>query len=353
MQVKWGNNLVFRDPFMFHTSSLDSLVQSLRKTDETQFKHLESLMSSRYPGTDFKLLLRKGVFPNEYLDSFVKFDDDELPLREEFFSTLRSEECSAEDYDYAQSVWTAFGSATLETNLKLYLASDVCQLANVFQNFRSICHQNYQLDLAYFVSLPQLAWNSMFKMQDLKLELISDPEMYQIIQPNIRGGIYHASGRYARSNNIYMGALYRPDEHESFIMYIDATNLYGWAMSQKLPFSDFEWLADAQLREAEAALTSDDWLQTVRFLDSKARCIRELARIVNADGPLNPPARTELKPNTAYNFEVDLKYPANIHDRDDDYPLAPELLEINTEMLSEKQLRLRRLCYGDSEPFSR
>ena len=193
----------------------------------------------------------------------------------------------------------------------------------------------------------------MFKMQDLELELISDPEMYRMIQPIIRGGISHASGRYARANNIYMGALYRPDEPESFIMYIDATNFYGYAMSQELSFSDLEWLSDAQLREAEAALTSDDWLQTQRFLDSKARYIRELARIVNADSPLDPPARTDLKPNTAYTFEVDLEYPANIHDRDNDYPLAPELLEIKTEMLTEKQLRLRRLYYGDSEPFSR
>ena len=88
MQVKWDNNLVFRDSFMFFTSSLESLVQSLRKTDETQFKHLESLMSTRYPASDFKLLLRKGVFLYEYLDSFDKYDDYELPLREEFFSTL-------------------------------------------------------------------------------------------------------------------------------------------------------------------------------------------------------------------------------------------------------------------------
>ena len=251
-----------------------------------------------------------------------------------FVSTLRDEECSAEDYDYAQIVWTAFGCATLEGYLKLYLASDVCQLADMFQNFRSICHQNYQLDPAYFVSAPQLAWNSMLKMQDLKLELISDPEMYRMIQFNIRGGICHASGRYVRANNIYMGAQYRPDELESVIMYINATNLYGWAMSQELPFSDIEWLSDEQLREAEAALTSDDWLQTVRFLDSKARYIRDLARIVNADSPLDPPARMDLKPNTAYIFEVDLVYPANIHDRDDDYPLAPELLEIKSEMLS-------------------
>ena len=77
----------------------------------------------------------------------------------------------------------------------------MCQLADVFQNFRSICQANYQLDPAYFVSAPQIAWNSIFKMQDLILELISDPEMYRMIQPNIRCGICHESGRYARANN--------------------------------------------------------------------------------------------------------------------------------------------------------
>ena len=93
---------------MFLTSSLESLVQLLRKTQETQFKHLESLISSRYPGTNFKLLLRKGVFSYEYLDSFVKFDKHELPLREEFLSTLRGEECFTEDYATTRRVWTAF-----------------------------------------------------------------------------------------------------------------------------------------------------------------------------------------------------------------------------------------------------
>ena len=192
----------------------------------------------------------------------------------------------------------------------------------------------------------------MFKIQDLKLELISDPEIYRMIQPNIRGGICHASNRNARANNKYMGALYCHDEPESFIMCIDATILYGLAMSQALPFNDFEWLSDEQLREAEAALTSDDWLSTVRFLDSKARYIRELARFQNSVGVPNPTAREDIIPNTAYIFEVILECPDNIHDRDDDYPLALELLEIKTEMLSKKQLRLRRLYYCNSEPFS-
>jgi hypothetical protein len=147
----------------------------------------------------------------------------------------------------------------------------------------------------------------MFKMLDLKLELISDPEMYRMIQPNIRGGICHASGRYAKANNKYMGSLYRPNEPESFIMYIDATNLYGYAMSQELPFSHFEWLTEAQQLEAEAALLSDDWFVTMRYFNTKARYYDELARIADTDGIPDPPLRADLSPFMAYIFEVDLE----------------------------------------------
>ena len=212
---------------MFLSRSLKSLVQSLRKTDERKFKHFETVLGLKNPNAHFKLLHRKGVFLYEYLNSLEKFNEPALPSREAFFITLQGEECSVEDFDYAHCVWTAFGCHSIENYLKLYLASDVCQLADVFENFSINCFKNYKLDPVYFVSAPKLAWNATFKMQDLKLELINDLDMYRMIQSNIRGGICHASGRYARANNKYMVALYRLDEPESFIMYIDATNLYG------------------------------------------------------------------------------------------------------------------------------
>ena len=195
----------------------------------------------------------------------------------------------------------------------------------------------------------------MFKMQDFKLELISDPEMYRMIQPNIRGGICHASGRYARANNKYLGALYRLNEPESFIMYIDATHFYGLAMSQALPYSEFDWQPDAQLREAETALTSDDWLVTERLLNSQRRYMLVHRRVLLADanGQAVPPLREDIISLTAYIFEVDLEYPDANHDGDDDYLFAPEVMQIKTGMLSETQMRLRRLYYGDSDPSSR
>ena len=112
---------------------------------------------------------------------------------------------------------------------------------------------------------------------------------------------------------------------------------------------------DAQLREAETALTSDIWLNKVRFFDSKGRYLREQRRVLLADenGQAVPPVRDDIEPFTAYIFEIDLEYPNAMYDRDDDYPLAPEVMQIKMEMLSEKQMRLRRLYYGDSDPFSR
>ena len=164
MQLKRGNNLVVSDSYKFLTNSLDSLVQSLWKTDVTKFQQLEWIIWTRYPTADFKLLFCKGIFPYEFLNSFDTFNERAFPLREAFFSILRGEDCLQADYDYAQRVRAIYNCRSLEDYLKLYLASDVCQLADVFENFLSIFHQNDEHDPAYFVKAPQLARNSMFKI---------------------------------------------------------------------------------------------------------------------------------------------------------------------------------------------
>ena len=116
--------------------------------------------------------------------------------------------------------------------MALYLLSDICLLADVFLAFCNNSQDKYQLDPAYFVSSPQLAWNALLKHIDLPIPLITDPIMYRMIQPNIRGGICHASIRYARANNKLMGSLYDSRQPTSYIMEVDANNLYGWEMSQ-------------------------------------------------------------------------------------------------------------------------
>ena len=101
------------------------------------------------------------------------------------------------------------------------------------------------------MSAPQLAWNALLKHINRPIQLITDPEMYRMIQPNIRGGICHASVRYSRANNKLMGSLYDPTQPASYIMEVDANNLYNLAMSQEMPDGDFEWVSQDECREME------------------------------------------------------------------------------------------------------
>ena len=249
---------------------VDSLAKCERRNQPTKFSMLKQVIGKRHPAAPWKRLLRKGVFLYEHVKTFATLDEQQLPPRAAFYSSLSGETCSEDDYVYAQSVWREFGFSTLREYMQLYLTTDVCLLADVFENFRATCHEAYEIDPAYFVSAPQLAWNAMFKKTKLDVKLLSYPEMYRMIQRNIRGGICHASVRYAKANNKYMGALYDPIKEDSYILCIEANNLYGWAMLRALPTDNFAWLSEAVVREEEKALTSDNRATRLGFFDMAA-----------------------------------------------------------------------------------
>ena len=117
--------------------------------------------------------------------------------------------------------------------------SDTLLLADVFENFRDKCNEIYELDPVYFVSAPGLAWQACLKKTGVKLELLTDYDMILMIEKGIRGGICQATHRYAKANNKYM-KNYDKNNESSYIEYLDANNLYGWAMSQKLPVKGFK-----------------------------------------------------------------------------------------------------------------
>ena len=154
-------------------------------------------------------------------------------------------------------------------------------MADAFEEFRTIClkptkHEidpdtrfdikpqlviveegNYELDPAHYVSAPQLSWDAMLKQTRCRLELIRDPEMYQMLANSMRGGICMISGRYSKANNKYMENLFDPRKPTNFIVNLDANNLYGKAMSYPMPQSGFtsltyehwpkiEWLAQRE-----------------------------------------------------------------------------------------------------------
>ena len=122
-----------------------------------------------------------------------------------------------------------------------YLKKDVLQLADVFKMFIATCLKFYGLDPCCHFSSPGLSWDAMLKMTDTKLEKISDIDKYLFIEKGLRGVISYITKRYAKANNKYMND-YDPKKQPTFISYLEMNNLYGWAMSEYLPYEGFKWL---------------------------------------------------------------------------------------------------------------
>ena len=130
----------------------------------------------------------------------------------------------------------------------LYVQSDALLLADVFENFRDMCLKEYELDPSHFLSLPGLAWQACLKKTNVELELLTDYDMLLMVEEGIRGGICHSIHRYAKANNKYM-KNYNNNEESSYIQYLDANNLYGRAMSKKLPVNEFKWTDNDKINE--------------------------------------------------------------------------------------------------------
>lgn len=154
----------------------------------------------------------------------------ELPAKDDFYSMLNDEHITDDDYQHAQTVWDTFGMKSMGECHDLYLKSDVLLLADVFENFRRTCLQYYKLDPYHYFTSPGLSWDAMLKMTDMKLELMTDIDMFQFIERGLRGGIPHIANRHGEANNKYMKD-YDAEKPTKFISYLDANNLCGWAMS--------------------------------------------------------------------------------------------------------------------------
>jgi hypothetical protein len=283
-----GKNLVFIDSIQFMASSLEALVGNLSPED---FK----IVGQRWKGKDLELVTQKGVFPYEFLDSISKLDVKGLPGKDKFYSSLYESDISDKDYERAQKVWDHFGMKTLRDYHDLYLETDVLLLADVFENFRRTCMESYGLDPAHYMSAPSLSWDAFLKKSGEEIELVSDMDMFQFFEKGMRGGTSYIAHRYSAANNKYM-ETYNEDDESKYLMYLDANNLYGWAMSQPLPNGEFKWVDDLD------SIVIDD------YIGDKGRGMV---------------------------LEVDMEYPEELHDLHNGYPLAPESKEIDASMLSD------------------
>ena len=130
------------------------------------------------------------------------------------------------------------------------MQSDTSLLADVFKDFRDTCIKEYELDPAHFLPLPglALAWQACLKKTNIELELLTDHDMLLMVEEGIRGEICHSINRYDKAHNKYM-KNYNNNEESSYIQYLDANNLYGWAMSKKLPVNGFKWIGNNEINE--------------------------------------------------------------------------------------------------------
>ena len=235
-----NRNLVFIDSMQFMNSSLGSLVKNLSNND---FKYL----SEEFKGKYLEVVKEKGIYPYEYMNSFKKFNETELPSKDRFFSSLKNENTSEKDYFKAKNIWNTFNIRNLGEYHGLYLTTDVLLLCDVFEKFINTCLNYYGLDPRHYFSSPVLSWDAMLKMTGIELELISDIDMHLFIEKGMRGGISYIAKRCSKANNKYMKD-YDNIKETIYDTYLDKNNLYGWAMIQYLLYGGFKWLSSEEIK---------------------------------------------------------------------------------------------------------
>ena len=302
----------FVDTFSFMNSSIDKLAGNLKdgcKSTDDRRKVFKNCSDHFKNDNEFDLMISKGIYPYEYMDSYDRMSDTELPSIDKFYSKLYKKDCSPKEYRIAQEVWTQFRCKTMLDYHNIYLSSDVLLLADIWENFRATCYKIYGLDADYYYTAPGLSWDAFLKhtneqsmkkyKKEFEIGLITDMDIYLFVESGIRGGLSQISKRYAKANNKYIPETYEKNSIDSYIIYLDANNLYGGAMVKYLPQGNFQWNHDTW--------TNDKILQ-----------IKDDA-------------------STGYLFDVNIHYPEHLHDLHNGYALAAENITIPTSYLNKWQ----------------
>ena len=283
-------DLHFKDSYQFLAEKLEILAKNLRDKGIQYFRQTQKYIKNK---DRLDLMFQKGIFPYSYITSLNVLEEKELPPIEAFFNDLTQTKISNEEYQFAVKVWNSFNCRNLKEYLHVYLQADVLLLADVFENFRSNCLEFYELDPSHYFSLPHFTFDAYLRKSNVALELLSDIDMYLLFSHSIRGGLSVVSKRYSVAN-----------KGSSSILYIDANNLYGKSMLQRLPYKDFKWI------------------------DVNDEIINEIINISIEDD--NDPSIDK----NGFLLEVDLEYPQELHDDHEDLPLAPVRRSVKYSTLS-------------------
>ena len=284
-------NFTFLDSFAFMSSSLDKLARNLKTEGTDKFKRLKK----EFPKF-FDLMLEKGIYFYDYACDFAIFSETEMPQKSDFFSILQEQDISDNDYSRAKHVYKVTGCKTLLDYMEIYVKQDTAILCDVFESFRELCINFYELDCCHYISLPSFAWDAMLKKTNVQLEYITDIDIYTFLENNLRCGVTTVNHRYFKANNAYLDD-YNSSLPTSFLQYYDANNLYGNCLCMKMPTKNFRWLPENKVKSF-------------------------------------PISKTDSEGDTFFALEVDLEYPVEIHDWHNDFPLAVEKKKIFKNQLS-------------------
>ena len=265
--------LKFYDTYLFIPKSLKKIAKELKENE--LFYTRQS-----FPDPDIR---SKGIYPYTYIDSIDKLNQSEFPSYENFYDVLSdSIPISFQEYEDAKKIYEdKLKCNSFKDYHTYYLLLDVVLLSDIMYWFRQFIRQQFELEAAHFISMSHLTWTNALKYTQVKLDIIQDPSMFMLFEGGLRGGITHISKRYSKSS----------PKNNQYIVYDDANNLYGWAMSQKLPTANFKWFEQYQN---------------------------------NGNQEFNKLYQQFKNNHQGSVWMVDLDYPEYLHEQHSDYPLAPE-----------------------------
>jgi len=305
----------YLDSFAFLASGLEKLAAYLLDEGLHKFKHVLRYFGDKVSPFLIHHLVKKGFYPYSYMNCFERFDETDCFKQEDFYDELSEEHISDEDYQCVVKMWNELGIKNKGEWHDLYLKLDVLLLADVFENFRKVSFENFGLDPANSSwTLPNFGFDCMLKMTDMKLELMSELEVYLLYEKDIRGGISAIFSKYAKANNPYLDD-YDPSKPTSFINCLDANNLYGGIMRMALAFGGLHFRdVSTYMKHQFDKLMKETKRRRINKIEYK-----------------------EEEVSDGFDFEVDLYYPPELHDLHNDYPMAVERKCVTKDMLSPLQ----------------
>ena len=307
-------NIKIIDSLLFLLKSLESLTNILKRKHPTDlpmaFKILFTTMREHgYTDKQIETSLTKNIYPYIWFDNFEKFD---LPI--ETLSQLvedKKYECFTDTVDETyistfekkaevfRSVLKEFPEfKTIKDYANLYLMCDVLQLVDIIVNARETFFASHKLDMLRYYGAPGYSWDAFLFQLHFKPELFKVTEMNMVcfFMQCIRGGCSGIMTRFAQANNKLIKGQYDPEKEETFILYLDANNLYGWSMMQKLPYAEFLWFTEHELAAFNEGGQTYTLMRISHMVAEGRGCF----------------------------LEVKLEYPKELHDAHNLYPLAPE-----------------------------